>query len=109
VTQLAVRGPQRPPCAASGAAPRSVTAAPSPAGRAADRALQDALIALDEVATAARAGLFSAPGADASRARSRQVGDLGWALLGARVRGDDDPAAAVATYLRRDLVGDHTT
>jgi hypothetical protein len=101
-------GSRRLPAAVGAAAARAVAAAVSPAGTPADRALQDALVALNEVATAARAELFSAPGADAWRARSRQVGDLGWALLGARARGDDDLAGAVAAHIRSDLVGDRT-
>ena len=96
-------GSRRLPAAVTTAAARAVAAASAPAGTPADRALQDTLVALNEVSTAARAELFSAPGADAWRARSRQVGDLGWGLLGARARGDDDLAATVARLIRTDL------
>jgi hypothetical protein len=57
------------------------------------------------VATAARAELFSAPGADVWRSRSREVGDLGWALLGARARDESELAEAVARRIRDDLTG----
>ncbi len=60
-------------------------------------------MAQHEVATAARAELFAAPGADAQLRRSRQVADLGWALLGARAREEDALAAWVAARIRRDL------
>ena len=96
-------GSRRLPSAVGTAAERAVAAASAPAGTPADRALHDALVALNEVSTAARAELFSAPGADEWRARSRQVGDLGWALLGARARGDQELAATVARHIRSDL------
>ena len=96
-------GSTRLPAATSRTAERALTAARSPAGSPADAALQDALIAQNEVATAARAELFSAPGADAWRRRSREVGDLGWALLGARARGDEELARAVAARIETDL------
>ena len=70
-----------------------------------DRALRDALAAQHEVATAARAELFAAPGADVLLRRSRQVADLGWALLGARARGESELAATVAERIRTDFAG----
>jgi hypothetical protein len=96
-------GSRRLPAAVTTATERALTAASTPAGTTADRELHDALVALNEVASAARAELFSAPGADVWRRRSRQVGDLGWALLGARARGESELAEAVARRIRIDL------
>jgi uncharacterized membrane protein YccC len=96
-------GSRRLPAAVTGTAERAVAAATAPAGTTADRELHDALVALNEVATAARAELFSAPGADVWRRRSRQVGDLGWALLGARARGEAELAESVAERIRAEL------
>jgi hypothetical protein len=98
-------GSRRLPAAVTATAEQAVRAATVPGGTTADRDLHDALVALNEVATAARAELFSAPGADAWRRRSRQVGDLGWALLGARARGESELAEAVARRIRADLTG----
>jgi hypothetical protein len=44
-----------------------------------------------------------APGADLELHRSRQVADLGWALLGARARGEDALAAWVGARITSDL------
>jgi uncharacterized membrane protein YccC len=96
-------GSRRLPAVVSTSVVRALDAAGAPAGTAADRALHDALVAQNEVATAARAELFSAPGADLWLSRSRQVGDLGWALLGARARGEAELAAAVAGRIQADL------
>jgi uncharacterized membrane protein YccC len=96
-------GSRRLPAAVTATAERAVAAAAATAGPTADRELHDALVALNEVATAARAELFAAPGADAWRRRSRQVSDLGWALLGARARGEDALAARVASRIAEDL------
>jgi hypothetical protein len=82
---------------------RALAAAAAPAGGPADRALENALIAQNEVATAARAELFAASGADAWVRFSRHVGDLGWALLGARAREEDALAAWVAARVAQDL------
>jgi uncharacterized membrane protein YccC len=98
-------GSRRLPAAVTATAARAVAAASEPAGTTADRELHDALVALNEVATAARAELFSAPGADVWRGRSRQVGDLGWALLGARARRESELAESVARRIRADLTG----
>jgi hypothetical protein len=57
----------------------------------------------NEVATAARSELFAAPGADAWVRFCRQVGDLGWALLGARAREEDALDARVAARITQDL------
>jgi hypothetical protein len=100
---LARAGSRRLPAAVTATVGRAVTAATAPAGTTADRELHDALVALNEVSTAARAELFSAPGADAWRRRSRQVGDLGWALLGARAREDTALADALGRRIRADL------
>jgi hypothetical protein len=98
-------GSRRLPAAVSSTAERAVTAATAPAGTTADQELHDALVTLNEVATAARAELFSAPGADVWRRRSRQVSDLGWALLGARAREESELAESVAQRIRADLTG----
>ncbi|MFQ1000635.1 FUSC family protein [Modestobacter sp. SSW1-42] len=98
-------GSRRLPRAVTATADRAVAAVRAPAGAGADRELHDELVALTDVATAARAELFSARGADAWLQRSRQVADLGWALLGARARADDVLAEAVAVRIRRDLGG----
>ncbi|WP_299954563.1 FUSC family protein [uncultured Modestobacter sp.] len=100
---LARAGSRRLPAAVTGTAERAVAAARAVPGSPADRALHHVLIELNEVATAARAELFPAPGADAWRRRSRQVGDLGWALLGARARGDAALADAVAARIVAEL------
>jgi hypothetical protein len=98
-------GSRRLPAAVTATAERAVAAADAPAGTPADRELHDALAGRNEVATAARAELFSAPGADVWRRRSRQVADLGWALLGARARGESELAESVAHRIRADLTG----
>ncbi|MCZ2828718.1 FUSC family protein [Modestobacter sp. VKM Ac-2986] len=96
-------GSRRLPHAVTATADCVVAAVRVPAGTPADRALHDELVALTDVAIAARAELFSARGADAWLERSREVADLGWALLGARAREDDVLAEAVAVRVRRDL------
>ncbi|MCW2509826.1 MAG: Membrane protein of unknown function [Modestobacter sp.] len=98
-------GSSRLPGTVTATAERAVAAATAPAGTTADRELHDALVSLNEVATAARAELFSARGADVWRRRSREVGDLGWALLGARARGESELAESVARRIRADLTG----
>ncbi|NEK94328.1 FUSC family protein [Modestobacter muralis] len=96
-------GSRRLPHAVGRTAGRAVAAVQAPAGAPAERELHDELVALADVATAARAELFSARGTDAWLQRSRQVADLGWALLGARARADAVLADAVADRVRRDL------
>ncbi|MBB3676152.1 hypothetical protein FHX36_001887 [Modestobacter versicolor] len=96
-------GSRRLPAAIGTTERLALAAAAAAPGTPADRALRDSLVAQHEVATAARAELFAAPGADAALRRSRQVADLGWALLGARARGEDALAAWVAARVRRDL------
>jgi len=98
-------GSRRLPRAVTATAGRAVAAAQAPPGAPAERELHDELVALSDVAGTARAELFSARGADAWLARSRQVADLGWALLGARARGEAALADAVAGRIRRDLGG----
>ncbi|MCU1607277.1 MAG: Membrane protein of unknown function, partial [Modestobacter sp.] len=98
-------GSRRLPAAVTETARRAVTAASTAAGTTADPELHDALVALNEVATAARAELFSAPGADVWRRRSRQVADLGWALLGARARDEPELADSIARRIRAELAG----
>jgi hypothetical protein len=96
-------GSRRLPAAIGTTVERALTAAAAPAGGPADQALRDALVAQHEVATAARAELFAAPGADLELHRSRQVADLGWALLGARAREEEALAAWVAARITHDL------
>jgi hypothetical protein len=96
-------GSRRLPAAVATTVERALAAAAAPPGGPADRALENALIAQNEVATATRAELFAARGADAWVRLSRQVGDLGWALLGARAREEDALAAWVAARIAHDL------
>jgi hypothetical protein len=91
------------PAAVAVSAERALAAARAAGGSPADRELHDALLVQNEVALVARAELFSAPGADEERRRSRQVADLGWALLGARARTDGELARAVAGRIEREL------
>jgi hypothetical protein len=99
-------GSRRLPAAVGTTVERALQAAAAPPGGPADHALENALIAQNEVATAARAELFAAQGADAWVRLSRQVGDLGWALLGARAREEDALAAWVAARITHDLARD---
>jgi hypothetical protein len=69
----------------------------------AGRPLHDALVALTEVATAARAELFATDATTAWLQRGRWVADLGWGLLGARARGDGVLAGALADRIRDEL------
>jgi hypothetical protein len=94
---------RRLPSSVSAAARRALEAADAAAGGPADRALHDALVTLHEVATAARAEFSPAPGSSVWLRRSRRVGDLGWALLGARARGDRQLAQQVAGSIHADL------
>ena len=96
-------GSRRLPAAVATTVQRAVAAAEASPGGPADRALRDALVAQHEVATAARAELFAVTGADAQLRRSRQVADLGWALLGARAREEDAHSAWVAARINHDL------
>src|SRR4051794_37296359 len=96
-------GSRRLPAAVGTTIERALAAAAAPPGGPADTALRDSLVAQHEVATAARAELFAAPGADHELRRSRQVADLGWALLGARARQEDALAAWIAARITQDL------
>jgi Fusaric acid resistance protein-like len=96
-------GSRRLPSALRTTVDRALAAAAARPGGPADVALRDALVGQHEVATAARAELFAAPGSDALLRRSRQVADLGWALLGARARQEDALAAWVAARITSDL------
>jgi uncharacterized membrane protein YccC len=96
-------GSRRLPAAVDATVRRALAAAAARPNGPEDRALRDALVAQSDVATAARAELFAAPGGDAALRRSRQGADLGWALLGARGRGEDAPAAWVAARVEQDL------
>jgi uncharacterized membrane protein YccC len=93
-------GSRRLPGAVAETAGRAVAATQAPPGAPAERELHDGLVALHDVAAAARGELFSARGADAALDRSRHVADLGWALLGARARRDDALAGAVTARIR---------
>jgi uncharacterized membrane protein YccC len=96
-------GSRRLPAAVAATVERALAAAAAAAGGPADRALRAALVEQHEVATAARAELFAAAGADRWLRRSRQVADLGWALLGARAREEDALAAWIAARIVHDL------
>jgi len=96
-------GSRRLPSAIAATVQRARAAAAASPGGPADAALRDALVAQYDVATAARAELFAAQGADAQLHRSRQVADLGWALLGARAREEDALSAWVAARIASDL------
>jgi hypothetical protein len=72
-------------------------------GQLADREVRDALVALYEVATAARAELSPAPGTAVWLRRSRRTADLGWALLGARAQDQTCLARDIAAAIRTDL------
>ncbi|MGY1713281.1 FUSC family protein [Geodermatophilus sp. SYSU D01106] len=78
------------------AAVREVTAAGAAAD---DRRLHAALDHLAEVSAGARAELLPTPAVTAGVHRARAVADLGWALLGARARGDGPLAAELARRL----------
>ncbi|WP_336028959.1 FUSC family protein [Geodermatophilus sp. FMUSA9-8] len=78
------------------AAVREVAAAGAAAD---DRRLHAALDHLAEVSAGARAELLPTPAVTAGVHRARAVADLGWALLGARARGDDPLAAELARRL----------
>jgi hypothetical protein len=96
-------GSRRLPAAVTATVAAALAAADAAPGGPADRALRDALVAQHDIATAARAELFAAPGADAWLHRSRQVADLGWALLGARARQEDALAGWLAARIGHDL------
>ncbi len=88
------------PRAASRRLPAAVTAAERAtaalvAGTDDEPALRRALEGLDEVGTAARAELRPAAGTAAWLHRTRWSADVGWGLLAARARGEDDLAAAL--------------
>jgi hypothetical protein len=91
-------GSRRLPGAVAAASDAAVRAAED---RAADGRLHDTLVTLSEVATAVRAELFPTEESAALLERARWVADLGWALLGARARGD---AVLASTLVQR--IGD---
>jgi uncharacterized membrane protein YccC len=93
---------RRLPGAVRATADAAVAAAADP-GTAADRRLHDALVHLNEVATAARAELLPTPAVTAWTTRSRWVADLGWGLLGARARGDGELAGSLARRITDEL------
>ncbi|WP_141137542.1 FUSC family protein [Blastococcus mobilis] len=96
-------GSRRLPAAvrATAAAALALTAEP---GRAdVERHLHDALVALSDIALVARAELSPAPATAAWLHQARHVADLGWALLGARARGEDDLTAALTRRIREEL------
>jgi hypothetical protein len=93
-------GSRRLPGAVTAAAEAAVAATRDPAG---DRRLHDALVVLTEVATAVRGELFPSAASTAWLQRARWVADLGWALLGARARGDDELVATLGRRIAQDL------
>ena len=96
---------KRLPSAVTAAGRRAVEAAAADAAEPPDRALHDALVALHEVAVAAGAELYPASGTAGWLRRSRRVSDLGWALLGARARGEPQLAGQAAAAIHDDLGG----
>ncbi|NYJ06775.1 FUSC family protein [Petropleomorpha daqingensis] len=72
-------------------------------GEVGDRTLRDALVALYEVATGARAELSPAPGTPVWLRRSRRTADLGWTLLATRAQDEHELAAQVAAAIHADL------
>jgi uncharacterized membrane protein YccC len=93
-------GSRRLPGAVTAAAEAAVAATRDPAG---DRRLHDTLVLLTEVATAVRGELFPSAASTAWLQRARWVADLGWALLGARARGDDELVATLGRRIAQDL------
>jgi hypothetical protein len=91
---------RRLPGAVSAATRATTDAARDPT---AGRRLHDVLLGLSDIAVATRAELSPAPGTEAWLKRARSVADLGWALLGARARGEDHIAAAVTGRITADL------
>ena len=71
----------------------------------AERQAHDALVTLADVATAARAEFSPSEGTTAWLHRARHVADLGWALLGARTRGDEALDRSLARRITDDLGG----
>ncbi|WP_143087140.1 FUSC family protein [Geodermatophilus ruber] len=103
LTLLARAASRRLPGTVGTAADAAVAASVAPPGSAADGRLHDALVQLNEVATAARAELLPPAQATAWLRRSRWVADLGWGLLGARARRDDALAGSLARRIADDL------
>jgi hypothetical protein len=95
-------GSRRLPGAVARAAGAVLGAATDPT---ADRRLHDALVALSEVASTARAELVTNAGTGAWLLRGRWIADLGWGLLGARARGDDELVATLEDRIRQELAG----
>jgi uncharacterized membrane protein YccC len=93
-------GSRRLPGAVARAADAALRAATDAAEH---RRLHDVLIAVSEVATAARAELFPSAGTAAWLLQGRWIADLGWGLLGARARGDDVLATALAERISAEL------
>jgi hypothetical protein len=93
-------GSRRLPGAVAAASDAAVSAA---GDRAADGRLHDALVTLSEVATAVRAELFPTAESTAWLQRARWVADLGWALLGARARGDAALASTLGQRISEEL------
>lgn len=93
-------GSRRLPGAVAAASDAAVRAAED---RAADGRLHDTLVTLSEVATAVRAELFPTEESAALLERARWVADLGWALLGARARGDAVLASTLAQRIGDEL------
>ena len=73
-----------------------MTTRPDPA---ADARLRAALEHLSEVSAATRAELLPTSAVNARVHLAREVADLGWGLLGARARRDDDLVVTLARRL----------
>ncbi|MGK5111864.1 FUSC family protein [Geodermatophilus sp. CPCC 205506] len=98
-------GSRRLPGAVRATADAALAAAGAPAGSRADARLHDSLVQLNEVATAARAELLPTSSVTAWTTRSRWVADLGWGLLAARARGDEELAGSLARRITDELAG----
>lgn len=96
-------GSRRLPGAVAVAREATVTAAVQPAGDDVERRLHDALLALGQVAAASRAELVPDAHAAADLERARHVADLGWALLGARARGERALEEGLARRITAEL------
>ena len=93
-------GSRRLPGAVGRAADSALRSARDPAE---DHRLHDALVALSEVASAARAELVTDSATEAWLLRGRWIADLGWALLGARAREDEPLVAALVQRIGEEL------
>ncbi|WP_170977628.1 FUSC family protein [Blastococcus sp. CCUG 61487] len=95
---------RRLPGAVAAARQATVRAARQPSGHASDVRLHDALVALDQIAAAARAEPLPRAEVAADLERAEHVADLGWALLGAQGREEEEIEAALRRRITDELV-----